>query len=228
MAEAVRVPQTADRRQGAGRHFSEYGRGGRVDNLSLFTFNEVRSAYREWQGVDREILAKSADQVLKEERRSFEEREYDVFLSHSSLDAKDVLGLCRVLRREFGLTVYLDLDDEQLDSDEVTPDTARVLRQRMKYSRVLFYASSVNASASKWMPWELGYFDGLKGAVAVVPVGDDPSESYEGQEYLGLYPYIDRAPNNKTGAETLWVNGLSTTRGYMDFNKWLSTIEAER
>ena len=196
--------------------------------MSLFTFSEVRSAYREWQKADREILAKSAEQVLREERRRFEEREYDVFLSHSSLDAKDVLGLCRALRQEFGLTVYLDLDDEQLDANEITPDTARVLRQRMKYSRALLYAASTNASASKWMPWELGYFDGLKGAVAVVPIGEDSNENYEGQEYLGLYPYIDRAPNNKTGAETLWVNGLATTSGYMDFQKWLSRIEAER
>ncbi len=196
--------------------------------MSLFTFNEVRSAYREWQRADREILAKSADQVLKEERRNFEEREYDVFLSHSSLDAKDVLGLCRVLRTEFGLSIYLDLDDEELDTDEVTPDTARVLRHRMKYSRALLYAASANASSSKWMPWELGYFDGLKGAVAVVPIGEVSGDGFEGQEYLGLYPYVDRAPNTKTGAQTLWVNGLPTEKGYLDFQKWLARIEAER
>lgn len=196
--------------------------------MSLFTFNEVRSAYREWQSADREILAKSADRVLKEERRSFTERQYDVFLSHSSLDSKDVLGLCRLLRRQYNLAVYVDLDDEELDGDDVTPETARLLRERMKYCRALLYAASANASASKWMPWELGYFDGLKGAVAVVPIGDDASESFDGQEYLGLYPYVDEAPHKKTGVETLWVNGLPNQSGYLAFDTWLSRIEESR
>ena len=124
--------------------------------LPLFTFNEIRSAYKEWQGADRDILAKSADRVLREERLSFGERTYYISLSHSSLDSADVLGLCRALRRRFGLSVYVDLDDELLDGDEVTPDTARVLRQRMKYCRALFYAASVNATSSKWMPWDWG------------------------------------------------------------------------
>jgi hypothetical protein len=36
-----------------------------------------------------------------------------VFLSHSSLNSKDVLGLCRVLLRRYGLAVYVDLDDKE-------------------------------------------------------------------------------------------------------------------
>jgi hypothetical protein len=196
--------------------------------MALFAFSEVRAAYKEWQGADYQILAKSADRVLKEERESFKEHTYDVFLSHSSLDSKDVLGVCRVLRRRYGLTVYVDLDDEELDGDDVTPDTARILRGRMGFSRSLIYASSANAAASKWMPWELGYFDGLKGAVAVLPIDDEPRSTYEGQEYLGLYPYIDQAPEEESQKSTLWVNGLATTRGYMKFQAWLSRIERER
>jgi hypothetical protein len=196
--------------------------------MALFTYNEIRAAYKEWQGADYQILAKSADRVLKEERESFEERTYDVFLSHSSLDSKDVLGLCRVLRRRYGLTVYVDLDDKELDAGKVNPETAAILRERMKYSRALFYAASVNATASKWMPWELGYFDGLKGTVAVLPVGDEAAGSYKGQEYLGLYPYVDEATADGTTTSYLWVNGLPTTKGYMTLTKWLTRVEAGR
>src|SRR5215471_6166216 len=110
--------------------------------MSLFTFREVRSAYREWRTVDLDIMAKSASDVLHEERQRFEKRAYDVFLSHSNLDARDVLGLCRVLRDQFGLDVYVDIDDEELDGNEVTRETAQVLRKRMKYCRSLFYAAS--------------------------------------------------------------------------------------
>lgn len=196
--------------------------------MALFTFNELRSAYREWQGAESQILAKSADRVLKEEREAFKEQTYDVFLSHSSLDSKDVLGLCRVLRRRYGLAVYVDLDDKELDAGKVTPATAAILRARMKYSRALFYAASVNATASKWMPWELGYFDGLKGTVAVLPVGDEAAGSYKGQEYLGLYPYVDEATADGTTTSYLWVNGLPTSKGYMSYRNWLSHVESER
>ena len=38
------------------------------------------------------------------------------------------------------------------------------------------------------MPWELGYFDGLKGSrIAIMPI-DDGGVGMKGQEYLELYP----------------------------------------
>lgn len=43
------------------------------------------------------------------------------------------------------------------------------------------------------MPWELGYFDGIKNKrVAILPINKDngSSENFKGQEYLSLYHYI--------------------------------------
>ena len=40
------------------------------------------------------------------------------------------------------------------------------------------------------MPWELGYFDGIRGKVAVCPI--TYSSSFEGREYLGLYPIMEK------------------------------------
>ena len=43
------------------------------------------------------------------------------------------------------------------------------------------------------MPWELGYFDGLRGEkVGILPLLGSPSQSWVGQEYLGLYPLYER------------------------------------
>jgi len=41
------------------------------------------------------------------------------------------------------------------------------------------------------MPWELGYFDGfMPGHVAILPLVKVPGAGSQGQEYLGLYPYV--------------------------------------
>lgn len=46
------------------------------------------------------------------------------------------------------------------------------------------------------MPWELGYFDGIKNKVAILPVEDNPiCDFYFGQEYLGLYNHASKSNN---------------------------------
>jgi hypothetical protein len=42
------------------------------------------------------------------------------------------------------------------------------------------------------MPWELGFFDGFKGRVAIVPLNENQFDinEFKGQEYLGIYPYL--------------------------------------
>jgi len=118
---------------------------------------------------------------------------FDVFLSHSIADAEIVLGIKQLLE-ESGLKVYVDwVEDAQLDRRAVTKESAAVLRQRMRQSKSLIYLSSENSSSSKWMPWELGYFDGFKpDGVAIMPVLDSPTDAFRGQEYLGLYPIVQK------------------------------------
>lgn len=118
---------------------------------------------------------------------------YDIFLSHSSLDKKLVLGLVNLFNN-FKYSVYVDwIEDTQLDRNNVSKTTASVLKNRMKQSKGLSYIPTNNSTQSKWCPWELGYFDGLKKEkCTILPVLEDYdySEEYNGQEYLGLYPYI--------------------------------------
>jgi hypothetical protein len=66
------------------------------------------------------------------------------------------------------------------------------------------------------MPWELGYMDAkTKSRVAVAPIVDDAiaNNEYKGQEYLGLYPYLD-----KTGA-LLYIQ--SSNKSFVGFQRWL-------
>lgn len=117
---------------------------------------------------------------------------FDVFLSHSFRDKELVLGIKRILERS-KQTVYVDwIDDPLLDRRHVTLATANRLRDRMQACDSLIYAATSHAENSKWMPWELGYFDGRKGpeAVAVMKLPRYAGENV-GQEYLDLYPQVE-------------------------------------
>lgn len=115
-----------------------------------------------------------------------------------------------------GYTVYLDWrEDPQLDRSNVSRETANTLRQRMKQSKCLIFATSESSSKSKWMPWELGFFNGLKKSkVGVLPIvtRSRKSDDFRSQEYLGLYYYMV-----KTG-ETIYDNSKYE---YVDFENWL-------
>lgn len=119
---------------------------------------------------------------------------YDVFLSHSFRDAQLILGL-RNLLTDQGLRVYVDwIDDPELDRSSVSASTAARLRGKMQQSKSLVYATSRTASRSRWMPWELGYFDGHQDGsnISILPVENGGGEDFEGQEYLGLYKVIEK------------------------------------
>jgi len=155
--------------------------------MALLTETEVRAA----GSSARQRVYKTAAAVLNESLETAR-TSFDIFLSHSRLDGEIVLGVKTVLEG-LGQTVYVDwVDDPHLDRRNVTPATAHKLRIRMRQSKSLFYVHSGNASTSRWMPWELGYFDGFNGSVAILPlVQSSLQTTYKGEEYLGLYPYVD-------------------------------------
>lgn len=176
--------------------------------MTLYTKADLRRAsYRaskQYSEKELRALSESASSASQ----------FDIFLSHSFLDAQEILGLKTILE-ELRYSVYIDwIEDAQLDRASVSSSTADVLRRRMKQSRCLFFATSKNHSSSKWMPWELGYFDALKGKAAIFPISEvDGQSSFRGQEYLGLYPYI------RKGAQTALI--VQGTTDFDLFTTWL-------
>lgn len=156
------------------------------------------------------------ENVRKQETSALQE--YDVFLSHASEDAAIVLGIHEILSGR-GLKVYVDwIDDAQLDRSKVTPESADLLRVRMRSSKSMLFITTKNSSQSKWMPWELGYFDGHRqGLVGILPVMNSENEKFEGQEYLGLYPRVERLPLAHSAAKDLFMVE-SSRRGYRSLN----------
>lgn len=155
--------------------------------MGLVTIGEALLA------ADRALRGRSvsAKTILTESARTTASS-FDIFLSHSKMDEKYVLGAKKILE-EKGFTVYVDwIEDPQLDRSSVNKRTARHLRTRMRQCSLMFYLHTKNASLSKWCPWELGFFDSHSNGerVFVFPLVFT-GEGFSGQEYLELYPLVD-------------------------------------
>ncbi|TGQ13580.1 toll/interleukin-1 receptor domain-containing protein [Mesorhizobium sp. M00.F.Ca.ET.217.01.1.1] len=177
--------------------------------------------------------SRMASTVLKEEiAKSAGMTSFDVFLSHSFKDAELIFGVKKTLEKQ-GLTVYVDwVEDPQLDRGKVTEATAAMLRRRMKQSKTLIYAHSNSSPDSKWMPWELGYFDGYRGVVAILPLAKADGDTFTGQEFLGLYPYLDGDTAiiwiNKGKAARSRLGQLQENRDFRDVKGWMRELGGVR
>jgi hypothetical protein len=161
--------------------------------MAYLRVSEVRAA----AATSPELRFKTAERLLIEEAGTFSTaKSYDIFLSHSYNDAQLIFLIKRMIEG-MGLKVYVDwIDDAKLDRSKVTVKTAALLRERMKACASLVYAHSTNSTDSVWMPWELGYFDGLRGShVWILPLVSNSDQEYKKQEYLGLYPSIETVSN---------------------------------
>jgi hypothetical protein len=176
--------------------------------------------------ADQELIKKGfnskAGTILESAASQFTEtKTYDIFLSHSYSDDKLVLGIKRAME-ELGYSIYIDwINDQQMSRNQVSKETANTLRKRMRQCKSLLYAVSDNSLNSKWMPWELGYFDGIKNKVAILPITESvqATDSYQGQEYLGLYSYITRGTTQGNNELALWVHDSNNV--YVHFTHWL-------
>ncbi len=113
-----------------------------------------------------------------------------VFLSHSHYD-RELIEMAEQLLTINGSSVYIDHRDPELH-DPPSSYTALKIREKIKSCQKFVMVASDNARASKWVPWELGYADGMKEAkdIAILPV-QETSGSWKGTEYVGLYPTIE-------------------------------------
>lgn len=145
---------------------------------------------------------------------------FDIFLCHSFLDREIIEGLYLELSK-MGLKVYVDwIVDPQLNRDNVTKETAELIRRRLRSSKSLLLAVSANADLSKWVPWELGYVDGHTQQCALLPVSTDnlTRSSFERKEYLKLYPYVEKPNDLLSFKDKLWT--VENANQYVDFQEW--------
>lgn len=163
--------------------------------------------------LSRAMARSYARDRLVEASRAFDAAaSYEIFLSHAYGDAR-IVKIVKEMLEENGRSVYVDwIEDDHLDRQRVTQKTANILRRRMDRCASLIYLTSVSAARSVWMPWELGYMDARTGRIAVAPILDD-NQTFDGREYLGLYPYLDLT------SDRFWIH-RSTSR-WISFDRWI-------
>lgn len=182
--------------------------------MAYLTFEDSRRALRERYPTH--ASKDLAAQLLRKAARAHPEQTFDIFLSHSIQDAELIAGVKAFLEAD-GWSVYVDwIDDAQLDRTRVTAATAELLRNRMQSCNSLLFATSEASPSSRWMPWELGYFDGMRrGRVAILPlVPTSSSPGFVGQEYLSLYPKLEKLPSRLGSARPYITKGVGS-RQYM-------------
>ena len=98
--------------------------------------------------------------------------------------------------------MYVDwIEDQQLDRSKVTAATAKYFTKENGtieklsiccYKQILVIRNGAHG--------KLGYVDASKKMVVVqiLPIMKDEGSTFKGQEYLGLYPFIDYAPIENT------------------------------
>lgn len=191
--------------------------------MAFYTIAEARASAIRTTGTS--ALRKSASTILNEETaRARDSDRYDVFLSHCLADAEAVVGVKAILESQ-GQSVYVDwIDDKQLNRHKVTSATAAVLRRRMRQSHSLIFATSDTSPDSKWMPWELGYFDGFRpNRVAILPLVESTGKDFKGQEYLGLYPVVERLLTKEGSTKAFITKGIDSAE-YLDLGSFKNGI----
>ena len=145
-------------------------------------------------------------------------KRYDLFISHSFNDRELVTGLYHLFNKA-GYNVYIDwIIDKQLNRNYVTLETASLIKSRIQASLGTAYVSTSSSTSSKWCPWELGVSDGMKGKVCILPV---MNTGFKGQEYLGLYPYLEYAKIHGEDKYDFWVYDQVDTKKYIILKNWL-------
>lgn len=144
--------------------------------------------------------------------------ESSVFISHSHENSDLVEYLVALLNR-LKVDVYVDWMDDEL-SYPPSSSTALKIKNMIVANKKFLLLATNEGIESKWCNWELGIGDAHKyiDNIALLPVADN-SGKWIGNEYLRLYPYIDKKYKNLEWDNeyvVIYPNGIN-----IDFMEWL-------
>lgn len=108
----------------------------------------------------------------------------DVFISHNQQDQLR----CEMLRQMiemWGFSCYVDFTDPANARAPNAEDLAMGIREKLRASRCLIYAYSAQSQHSKWMPWEIGFYDGRWGKHKIVLFDLDHLSQYSDPAAVG-------------------------------------------
>lgn len=129
-----------------------------------------------------------------------------IFLSHSHLDKAQV-EQAKIFFENLGFSIYVDWADQTMP-EKTDGVTASKIKNQIYINDKFVLLATNNAIASKWCNWEVGIGDTYKlnsKKIALLPLADNNGTWY-GNEYLQIYPRIERGPNYPYANEVWYPN----------------------
>jgi len=123
-----------------------------------------------------------------------------IFLSHSHHD-KDVVEQAKIFFENLGISIYVDWADETMPERTNGVTASKIKNQIININDKFILLATNNAIDSKWCIWEVGIADPFKlpnKKLAILPLADN-SGTWKGNEYLQIYPRIERNPTKIGG-----------------------------
>lgn len=120
-----------------------------------------------------------------------------IFLSHSHTD-KDVIEQAKIFFENLGISIYVDWADETMPESTNGVTARKIKNQIISGNDKFVLLATNNAVSSKWCNWEVGIADPFKLSkkkIALLPLADN-SGTWNGNEYLQIYPRIERSSTN--------------------------------
>lgn len=163
--------------------------------------------------------------------RTFSERSISsasgttVFISHKHDDLEDLQGFLSYLNKEYNIIPYIDSMDKGMPKNTCA-ETATRIKSVIGSCQKFILLGTNKALFSKWCNWEVGIADKTKlptNNMAILPMLDDNSNFYYGNEYLEIYPYIEETINIYGNKKYLAVN-IHTPEGLkrISLKDWLN------
>ena len=154
-------------------------------------------------------------QEARMRRDSWDPTAPSVFLSHSHADQELVEPAANFLAG-LGVKVYVDWMDPKMPA-VTSKETAIILKLCIRIYRRFLVLVTERSLASRWVPWELGYADGIKkpSDLAIWPIRESLVATAP-NEYIQIYPRIEQASDNNW-----YVFQPSSSQGALTVKDWL-------
>ena len=128
-----------------------------------------------------------------------------IFLSHSHFD-KDVVEQAKIFFENLGINIYVDWADQTMPEKTDGVTAQKIKNQIISINDKFVLLATNHAVESKWCNWEVGIADPFKlphKKFVIFPLADN-SGSWKGNEYLQIYPRIEKN-NRYAGGEGYYV-----------------------
>ncbi len=189
----------------------------------LFATKDTFKKFENWEiPLSRKIA--SFEDIKTFSERAIERPDYYgypkyVFISHKHSDLEYLKGFIDYLKSNYKINPYIDSMDSEMPQKTCTQTAKRIKYVIGKCYKFILLATN-DALSSKWCNWEVGIADKTKFEnhdMAILPMVDNLYTKFNGNEYLALYPSIERRSIDSDEFIVKFNNDLS-----MSLNQWLN------